>query len=117
MYNDEIIQLIGGINDFIGKLDQMLHPMGDRWFRVKDPCLVFTREDTAAKRMTTVVSRMTGPDNKAYRKFVDVYIPANDPMEIRVLDKSGQLCEVYNQEIDRKAPTNIFIPQMGFRSN
>uniref|UniRef100_A0A6M3IY78 Uncharacterized protein n=1 Tax=viral metagenome TaxID=1070528 RepID=A0A6M3IY78_9ZZZZ len=117
MYNDEVIQLIGGVNDFIGKLDQSEHPLGDRWFRIKDPCLVFNREDPAHKRMTTVVARLSGPDGKSYRNFVDVYIPLTDPVEIRVLDKDGPLCKVYIEERDRKAPTNIIIPQMSIRAN
>jgi len=116
MYNDEIIHLIGGIHDFIGKFDQTPHPMGEGWYRIKTPCLTFLKEDAVNKRMTTVVSRLTGPDGKNYRNFVDVYIPDSAHMEIRVLNKSGQLHEVYQGEIDRKPSKLIVVPNTVIKS-
>ena len=118
MYNDEIIQIIGGLNDYVGKLDQTPHPMGPGWYRIQDPCLVFLREDVKNKRMTTVVSNFSGPvGQNNYRKFVDVYIPPDCQMEIRVIDKKGKLHEFYQAEITRKAPNLIVVPDRGVSLN
>ncbi len=112
-YNDEIIQISGGMNDFIGKLDQTLHPMGENWYRIKDPCITFMQKNEEKKVLQTVIARMSGPPGAiAFRKFVDIRIPECDPVEIRVVDKKGPLYKYYKEEIDRKEPSNIIVPDL-----
>jgi len=103
---------MGGINQFIGRLDPSEHPNGPNWYRINDPCLTFQKENAELKRIDNVVAEMSGP-GKAYRKFVDVYIPQDCHVEIRVLDKSGKLFEVYDSEIKRIKPDRIIIPNIG----
>ena len=113
MYNEEIVQLSGGMNDYIGKLDQTDHPRGPGWYRIKDPCLVFVREHPTEKKLQRIVTNMAGPaGSRSFRKFVDVYIPDCAPMEIKVLDKSGPLHKFYREEIDRKKGL-IIVPDQG----
>ena len=115
MYNDETIQLSGGMNDFIGKLDQAPHPMGDGWYRIYEPCLIFTQDDPKNKRRVQVLAYVPGIE-KNFRNFVDVYIPKESCKEIRVLDKAGVLYKIYQKEISRKAPNLILVPEIGIAS-
>lgn len=108
-YKDEIIHFIGGIHEFIGKLQQEPHPNGPGWYRIKDACLTFIRENKEAKRLDTVVVAIDGP-NKTYRKFVDFYLSPDMPIEIRVLDKNGGLYRFYNEEVNRVKADKIIIP-------
>ena len=117
MYNDEVIQIIGGINDYIGKLDQTPHPMGPDWYRLKDPCLIFVRDDPEKKTMNTIVSKLQGPPGQNnYRKYVDIRIPDTSHMEIRTVDKKGKLYEVYKTELELKEPSKIIVPDFGIAS-
>ncbi|MCK4716978.1 MAG: hypothetical protein KAT54_09250, partial [Candidatus Marinimicrobia bacterium] len=88
MYNDEIIQFFGGINQYIGELDQSKHPLGAGWYRIKNPCCPYTEQK--GDGVTVSLSRIWGID-KLYRKFVDIYCPQDSLIEIRVLDKHGGL--------------------------
>ena len=109
MYRDEVIHFIGGVHDYLGELDQSEHPMGKHWYRIKKPCLIFRQEDAANKKMTQAVASLAGPQ-KAYLKYVDIYVPPESIMEIRTLDKNGKLYEIYKQEAERVAPSLIHMP-------
>ena len=111
-YQDQIIQLSGGLNDYIGKLDPAPHPLGDGWFRILEPCLTFFQDNPKLKQRQNIVAALPGPQRN-FQRFVDVYIPATDPMEIKVLDKEGQIYRIYVQEISRKGANRIIIPDMG----
>jgi hypothetical protein len=113
MYRDEIIQLTGGVNDYVGKLDQTNHPMGEGWYRINEPCIIFTRENPASKQIQNVIVPMKGiPGQEAYRNYVDVRIPDTMAMEIRTLDKEGPMYRLYMQEINRKK-SSIILPENG----
>ena len=112
MYNDEVIQISGGLNDYIGKLDQSPHPMGEGWYRIKDPCITFSKQDPNTKQVLNVVASLHGPQNN-FRKFVDIRIPDGLQMEIKVIDKTGELYKFYQKEINRETPQNIILPNFG----
>lgn len=104
-YNGEIIHFMGGIHDYIGELSQTKpHPMGPHWYRINKPCITFLQQ--GPQKLVDVVASMHGPFNK-YRKFVDIYIPPDSTMEIRVLDKKGKLFKFYQEELSRKGPDLI----------
>uniref|UniRef100_A0A6H1ZKN7 Uncharacterized protein n=1 Tax=viral metagenome TaxID=1070528 RepID=A0A6H1ZKN7_9ZZZZ len=109
IYKGEIIHFIGGIHEFIGKLQQGEHPNGAGWYRMEDACLTFINKNEEMKRLDTVVAAIDGP-NKAYRRFVDFYLSPDMPIEIRVLDKNGGLHKFYNEEINRVKADRIIIP-------
>ena len=109
MYNDEVVQVMGGMNDYVGVLDQREHPLGKEWMRIKEPCLIFQRENPQTKQLGNVIVYMPGM-RKTYRKYVDIRIPADMPMEIRTVDKNGDLYKVYQAEISRK-PSRIILPE------
>ena len=112
MYNGEVIHFIGGVHDYLGELDQSEHPMGSDWYRIKNPCITFQQQDPQTQKLNNVVASMAGP-NKAYQKFVDIRVPPDSIMEIRVLDKKGDLYKVYKQESERVAPSLIHMPSSG----
>lgn len=113
MYNSDIIQLSGGLNDYVGELEQSNHPMGEGWYRINKPCIIFTRENPATKQIQNVIVPMKGiPGQEAYRNYVDVRIPDTMAMEIRALDKEGPMYKLYMQEINRKK-SSIILPNNG----
>uniref|UniRef100_A0A6M3III3 Uncharacterized protein n=1 Tax=viral metagenome TaxID=1070528 RepID=A0A6M3III3_9ZZZZ len=112
MYKAEIIHFIGGLTEFVGELDQSEHPNGLNWYRIRNPCIIFTRENKEMKRIDTVVALLSGPQ-KVYRKFVDIRIPEDSILEIRVLDKNGALYEHYSKEVNRIMPEKIILPEHG----
>ena len=109
MYKDEIVHFFGGLNDYIGELDQTGHPMGPGWYRIKNPCCLQTKQDGDTLRVG--ITRIWGVD-KMYRKYVDIYCPRDSLMEVRVLDKNGGLYKAYMNELGRpdlnliKSPTS-----------
>ena len=110
MYNDEIIQIIGGLNDYAGELDQTEHPNGPGWYRIKEPCLVYVEANPQTGKLTNRIRRFVGPPGDPdYRNYVDVYIPDCVQMEIRVLVKDGRMYKVYKEEINRKK-SSLYLP-------
>jgi len=112
MYKGEVVHFIGGLTEFLGELDQTEHPNGVNWYRIKNPCIVFTRNNEQMKRVETVVALLSGPQ-KAYRRFVDIRIPPDSILEIRVLDKNGALYKHYYDEVNRIMPEKIILPEQG----
>lgn len=116
MYKDEIIHFFGGVQNYLGQLDQSEHPNGPGWYRIKNPCNLYISQDKDVVR--TQITRIWGVD-KFYRKFVDIYCPLDSIMEIRVLDKEGGLYKSYMKELDRpdlnliKSPTDEDIGNVG----
>lgn len=112
MYNDEIIHFSAGINDYIGRLQQTAHPNGPNWYRLNDVCIVFQQRNQKNQRIEKVLAPLSGP-YKEYRKFIDIRVPEDSIIEVRVVDKNGKLYEIYKKEIDRVFPQNIIIPESG----
>jgi len=108
MYNGETIQFIGGLNEYIGVLDQTEHPNGQGWYRLKQACHIGFDQQKKA----TVITRLGGP-KRVYRDYVDIYIPRDSLMEIRTLDKDGELYKVWNDEMRRPKLDRIVLPEGG----
>jgi len=117
MYQNEIIHFTGGINEYIGELDQTEHPLGEGWIRIKNPCEVIYGEKKGQGKVRLLL-RIWGV-KKDYRRFVDIYCPPDSLKEIRVLDKDGEVYKVYKRELDRpsldliKAPTDADLATIG----
>jgi hypothetical protein len=73
--------------------------------------VIFVQHDPQTKRVNTVISSFAGV-KKIYKKYVDVRIPADMPMEIRTVDKNGQLYKVYKDELERKE-SELWTPDQG----
>ena len=118
-YKEQIILFTGGLNDYIGELDQRTHKMGAGWYRILNPCHHFSREvvkAVAGKSHTVVemmINRMAGPPGrKEFKNYVDIYIPEGVQLEIKTLDKSGSLYKTYNEQLNKK-PGKIIVPEFG----
>ncbi len=111
-YSDEIIHFIGGIHEYLGRLGEGEHPMGDDWFSIKDPCLTWMHQNEAEKRLDTVVASLWGP-HKVYRRYVNFRIPPECPIEIRELDKNGSLYGYYQKTINMPTEGKIILPTHG----
>lgn len=111
MYNDEVVQFRGGISEYVGRVKE-LKERGKGWYRIKEPCLVFQRDNPAMKRRENVLAYLPGPQQN-FKKFIDVYIPPDSIIEVWPLDEAGELYKVYQKEISREAPSLIVVPTMG----
>jgi len=116
MYQNEVIHFVGGINEYIGELDQTKHPLGEGWLRINNPCRFYFEQQK--DRFKVQISRIWGVD-KLYRKFIDIYCPADSLKEIKVLDKNGGFYKAYMKELGRpdlnliKAPTDADVASIG----
>ena len=117
-YKDEIVHFSGGIHDYIGSLETSgKEAGGGQWFRIHEPCLTFTQDNPALKTRKNIIALMSGaPGARNYHNYVDIYIPQDSIIEIRVLDKNGDMFRIYRQEVERKPPNMIIVPQMGVAS-
>lgn len=109
MYEGEIIQFSGGIREYMGELDQTEHPLGKTWYRLKNPCVLVQRNNPQKNSVENVIAAIWG-HNKAYRKFIDIRVPEESILEIRVLDKNGEFYKVYKQEVERIQQGRIITP-------
>ncbi len=95
-YAGEIIHFIGGVTPFLGELDRGGHPNGSNWYRIHNPCLVrIVPSPNDPNKGMVDITTMEG-DESAYRKYVDIRIPEDSILEIRVLDKQGNLYKMYD---------------------
>jgi len=115
-YKNEIVHFLGGANEYVGILETLsAEAGGGHWYRIHEPCLSFTQDNPALKRRQNILAYMCGAP-KNYHNYVDIYIPQDSIIEIRVLDKKGDMFRIYRQEVERKAPNMIIVPQMGVAS-
>jgi hypothetical protein len=105
MYKGEIIHFISGNTEFLGEIDQGVHPNGENWLRIKNPCLIAYNPE----KQGVMIAKMGGIDD-VYRPFVDIRIPSNAVMQIRVLDKASELYKTYHRQIEQMKPKNIVLP-------
>ena len=112
-YKDEVVHFSGGLNDYVGMLEIMsVEAGGGRWCRIHEPCLLFQMKSPTTRQLQNVLTYMCGAP-KNYHPYVDIFIPRDSIIEVRVLDKKGQMFDVYKREISRKAPNLIVVPDMG----
>jgi len=108
-YKGQVVHLFGSINEYVGELDTKPHKNGPGWYRILNPCVVFQQSDPQKGILTNVLMALTGPGN-AYKKYVDIRIPDDFVIEIRTVNKSGNMYEFYKKEIDRVVANRIIIP-------
>jgi hypothetical protein len=106
MYKEEVIHFIGGMNEYLGVMDQTEHSNGKGWYRILDACHIGFDPERKATRVT----RLGGPKH-VYRSFVDIYIPPDSIMEVRALDKKGELYNVWRKAITQPKADRIVLPE------
>ena len=112
-YKDEVVQFLGGANEYVGQLETLsVESCGGKWYRIHEPCLIFQQDNPALKRRQNILAYMCGAP-KNYHNYVDIFIPRDSIIEIRTLDKKGDMFKIYRQEVDRKAPSLVVVPNMG----
>jgi len=106
-YHDEIVHLVGAIHENVGTLvcgpGAAVHPFGDGWFRIKNPCVAFQVQNEQTKTVENGIMPIAGI-NQIYKPVIDIYIPESI-MEIKVLDERGDLYKNYVAAIELKAPS------------
>lgn len=107
VYKGKIVHFIGGIHEYVGELDTKTHPNGTGWFRLLNPCFYMIQK----KGQDYIVSllRLWNVD-KAYERYVDLFIPADSLVEIRELDETGQLYKSYKTELSKPSLDLIVAP-------
>ncbi len=109
MYEGEIIHLKGGMVEYFGMMDQLEHPNGPGWYRIVEPCIYFQTVDENGGIAYQLV-RIWGR-SKLYKKYVDIYCPADSLQEIRVLDPKGDFYDAYQEELKRPDLNLIISPK------
>lgn len=108
MYKGQIIHFNGGINAYVGELDQANHKNGENWYRIINPCEVrYKAEPNGLTRMG--LSAIWG-NGDFFKHFIDIKVPDESIIEIRIVDKEGDLYEAYKKEIKRKKSKIIQVP-------
>jgi len=103
-YDDQVIQFsVDKIVTWVGSLDTKPHKMGPGWFRILNPCQVVAKDNRLG------LSAIQG-NGDFYKKYVDIRVPDDAVVEIRTLDKGGELHDAYLKEIERKKSTIIKSP-------
>lgn len=107
-YSGKIIHLTYGGNDYIGDI-KVLSEEG--WYRIFNPCSVNvvqiqTPKGPGEKIFISAIQQ----DDDRYEKFVDIFIPPEMIIEIRVLNPDGAYMEIYNRQIARKKSKLIHLP-------
>lgn len=106
MYKDEIIAFSGGINEWVGELDQAPHKNGKDWYRIKRPCRFITEQlpDGSIRQKLIAIQ---GPGS-FYKRYVDIRVPEDSIIEIMTVDKSGEIYKAYEKESIRE-PSKIIL--------
>ncbi len=113
-YKGDIIQFMGGLNNYVGEVEQFednkgKHPNGEGWIRLNKPCIQQTFRE--GKKTVESIGLLGGPA-RVYRQFVDIYVPPGQSItEIRVLDPAGSMIKVYRQQINQVKLERIILPQ------
>ena len=105
-YKGKVIHFIGGINEYLGELDQS-SALSENWIRIYNPVLV--RFVTRGVETGLMVERLGGP-GEAYEKFVDLWLPDTLRYEVRVLREDGHLYATYIKQREMPRIENIVLP-------
>ena len=106
-YKEQVIHFSAGVNDYMGELQFGLgaeHPLGKNWYPIKNPCIVQTNEKGAMRLMA-----IQGPGN-FYKRYIDIRIPEDSIIEIRTVDRGGDLMAAYLKESVREKSLIIQSP-------
>ena len=113
-YSNDIIHFTGGINDWVGEPGMGFngpHKMGSGWYRINKPCMYL--QDTQNRKH--LIIPIQGAD-RLYKRYVDIYCPADSLQEIKVLDPKGAMYECYMKERDHEPSSIIQAPGTKIRS-
>lgn len=107
-YKDEVIHFTGGVHEYVGQLDQATHKMGKNWYRILNPCLLVNQTAPDGRQRTGLMAIQGQGD--FFKRYVDIRIPDDSIIEIRTLDKGGDLYEAWEKEHQRKKSKIIQAP-------
>jgi hypothetical protein len=109
MYKEQVIHFKGGINEWMGELDQAPHKMGKNWYRINNPVMIRYLGDGRLG-----LTAIQGPDNM-YKKFIDIRVPEDSILEILTVDREGGLYKAYIKESAREKSNIIVSPNSGLK--
>ena len=112
-YEGEVVHLISNGVDFLGKVSSRFDGDITLWWRILDPCFVVSVHDAKTGASQGVKISRIGSAYDHYEHYVDIYIPPQKTIQIRVLKKGSLLFDAYTKEINAPSmPKNIILPGM-----
>jgi hypothetical protein len=104
-YKEQIVHLIGGVNEWVGEFDSSEHKNGADWIRLKNPCRVaYINSPNGGQGIKLMSAYNAG---SLYKQYVDIRIPSDSIVEVLTLLKDGGLMEAYLKESTREKSTII----------
>lgn len=114
MYDDKVVEFRTTVGDFVGRVSR-IKKRGKGWYRIHRPCTVEEFEDPANKIKTRRLIYLPGPQRN-FVDYLDIYSPSSEPLVIIPANEEGALFKAYENEINRKPPSKIIIPDLGVSS-
>lgn len=107
-YPGKIINIIGGVHEYVGELDTLPHPFGPNWYRIREACQVTVGQNEQGQPVR-LVSCIDGYKND-YRRYVDIRIPEDSIIEVREVNPDGALYKVYKNQLNQVKLDKIVAP-------
>lgn len=102
-YVGKVVHFVGGVNQFIGRLDSIDVAVYGLFLRITNPCLCFVNEKGIG------LSKLGG-ELDVFEPHVMIYQPADKPFEIREVTPGNDLAKAYFKEASRKKSEIIAAP-------
>jgi len=112
-YKEQIVHVIGGMNEYVGELDTAPHKNGSNWIRIKNPCKVNYMHDKAGSQAIRLMSMYNS--GTLYKQYVDIRLPDDPALEILTLLKDGDLMKNYLSQVTREKSAIIQMPNSGLK--
>lgn len=112
-YKDHIIHFIGAGCEYLGILQIQGRTRMGAHFRIKNPCFIGQIQAGTNSDGQPIIERRVakyGMPTGDYEEYVDIYVPDDAPIEIRVLREKGALYDQYRKQRKREYVTNILLP-------
>jgi hypothetical protein len=102
-YIGKVIHFVGGINQYVGRLDAIEVLLYGDMFIITNPCLCFISDKGIG------LSKLGG-ELDVFEPHVMIYQPADKPFEIREVTPGNDLAKAYFKEASRKKSEIIAAP-------
>jgi hypothetical protein len=102
-YVGKVIHFVGGVNQYLGRLDSIDVAVYGLFMRITNPCLCFIGDKGIA------LSKLGG-ELDVFEPHVMIYQPADRPFEIREVTPGNDLAKAYFKEASRKKSEIIAAP-------
>lgn len=102
-YIGKVIHFVGGVNQFVGRLDFLGIDVYGLFLKIINPCLCYVNDKGIG------LSKLGG-EMEIFEPHVLIYQPADKAFEIREVTADGDLAKAYWKEVNRKKPQYIVAP-------